>query len=156
MNKQIQLEDLVGRHILTGYGRDRAPADEDDYYNEDVNVFYFTLDSITYVAREDPEDGYRSCMRDLTITDNLPTSYIRIPPATVDCKMGIDDERELLFMRDIISDLTVCIVGTDEVDDYYPCFIDSVSPENLYYNRPEHEHMHERLEVAWDDIELFQ
>ena len=72
MNKQIQLEDLVGRHILTGYGRDIAPADEDDYYNEDVNVFYFTLDSITYVAREDPEDGYRSCMRDLTITDNLP------------------------------------------------------------------------------------
>ena len=49
----ITLESLCGIHTLSAveYGH------SDDGQSE---LFYFTLDGITYCAEEDPDDGYRS------------------------------------------------------------------------------------------------
>lgn len=155
MSQLPQLEDLAGRHILTGYGYDYGPGDEDSWIDDDVYLFYFTLDGATYVAREDPQDGYCSSM-DLMIADSLPAVYTNIPPVEVDCRMGTEGQEELLIMTDVISNLTVLMVGTDDYDDYYPCFTSYVAPDNFYYNRPGYTRRYEETEEFWNEIELFQ
>ena len=149
-----RLENLVGFHTLTGYAYGYGPPNDDAWTMEDVNMFYFTLDDVTYVAKEDPQDGYRSCMEYLEVVHTLPPGYISIPPVLVECKMGTGSQEELLIVTDILSQLTVCMVGTDDYDDYYPCFIGYINLENIWHNRPEN--TTNKLEVSWDDIELFQ
>lgn len=58
----ITLKSLCGIHTLSAveYGH------SDDGQSE---LFYFTLGGITYCAEEDPDDGYRSAMGSLTISN---------------------------------------------------------------------------------------
>ena len=65
----ITLESLCGIHTLSAveYGH------SDDGQSE---LFYFTLDGITYCAEEDPDDGYRSAMGSLTISNKQLSTNI--------------------------------------------------------------------------------
>jgi hypothetical protein len=57
-----ELKDFVGKHILSGI--EFSTMIRKDYWGEDESVNYikFTLDGITYLAVEDPDDGY-NCVR---------------------------------------------------------------------------------------------
>jgi len=55
----MELKDLAGEHILTGVDFENETIEK---YCEAVN---FILDNETYTAIQDPNDGYRSCMREI-------------------------------------------------------------------------------------------
>ena len=136
--KEIELKDLCGEHLLTGVDRSNEKIlDYGDVY-QDCEVLNFTLDGKTYTACENPDDGYRSNMRYLRVTDS-PTTNTFAPCKVIgrmkpDYKYG--DKNEVLELIDAATGQTVLEVGTANVDDYYPCWVGSFSPENMAINRP--------------------
>lgn len=129
--EKIALQSLCGMHKLSGVGRRGKKADRYSWCST-VNQFFFTLDDVTYVATEDENDGYRSCMAKLEILNAKPV--IMFDPIDVVCHMQKDDNSDILEMIDIRNGKTVLLVGTDYYDSYYPCFISEWIPENLAVN----------------------
>ena len=121
----ITLESLCGIHTLSAveYGH------SDDGQSE---LFYFTLDGITYCAEEDPDDGYRSAMGSLTISNKQLST--NVPPTKVLCKMSEEKYVDSLLMIDILTQKIVLEVGTDYTEDYYPVFVAAWKPKNLHCN----------------------
>ena len=60
----LNLSDLVGAHVLSGI-ETGVRAFDDSFWCETSNYIKFTLDGITYMAVEDPDDGYRSYMGEI-------------------------------------------------------------------------------------------
>ena len=109
-----ELEDLVGTHELSGVGRNIIECD--------ANSFSFILDGITFTAIEDPEDGYRSTMKELFIGGEIKNTF---KPVEVECIL----HDKTLRMN--YKDKLVLEVGTDNYDDYYPVFVNHWNPENI-------------------------
>ena len=132
----MELKDLVGMRMLdavdmrqaavTNWGGERAMA----------NAIAFRLDGIAYVAMEDDNDGYRSAMREITVTTE-PMKNVFAPLAVVGrhrtkgSYYGTDDVLELI---DAKTGQVVLEVGTENVDDYYPGFVYSFHPERMAHN----------------------
>jgi hypothetical protein len=107
---------LVGPGILTGV------QIEDKYETPDhYTVCRFTLNGVTYQIKEDPDDGYRSRIDTIEVTDDPPMDQYSIP---VECSMKPDDEYErhctLLIKH---GDKIILEIGEDDTDDYYPSFV---------------------------------
>lgn len=132
----MELKELVGEHIL----------DAVDFSNEQVKtwgdsfkacqVVRFRLDGKVYIATEDPDDGYRSSMEDLTVgdwqmTNIFPALRVIGRYRTKGSYSGTDDVLELV---DVGTGNTVLEVGTENVDDYYPGFVASFHPEAMTPN----------------------
>ncbi len=126
----MNLEHLVGEHILTGVTYGSVAREDWCGRQEDVTCVRFCLDGITYVAYEDPDDGYRSHCEELIVEDVVLNT---IPKTHVLCTMLTDDD-DVLVVTDIISGKTILEIGTLDYEDYYPCFHYEYNPENLHYN----------------------
>jgi hypothetical protein len=121
----MELKDLVGEHILTG-----VDMDSKDY--GDSQAIRFTLDGKTYVAVEDPEDGYRSCMGELIeINESLPNTF---KSQKVVGTMRDDTSDDVLDLIDVKTGKIVVSVGTSNTNDYYPWFTAEFNPENMAVN----------------------
>ena len=118
----LRLEDLQGEHILSAV---------DTGFDGDASMFLFELDGVTYCAKEDPKDGYRSCMEELYICDQEPKT--KIPPTKIVCIID-DGDSDILTGIDIKNGRRIFQVGTDYWDDYYPSFVARWMPENLSIN----------------------
>lgn len=133
----MELKDLVGVHQLRGVERGVINMNSDIWgRNELCNYISFCLDNTHYVCTEDPDDGYRSCMKNIEIT-NGPCK-IFIPDTKVLCRMSDDEDEDILEMLDISNGKLVLRVGTDHNDDYYPCYIAEWIPENLGCNQKDY------------------
>lgn len=129
----MELSDLVGEHYLSGLDTYIEPKEED--YQEDKEAFRFVLDGITYKAVEDPSDGWRSYLGELSVTDEK-VQY-NFPPQKVIGKMREDEEyskNDVIEFYDPITNKLVLAVGTDNHDDWYPCCVMVWNPENLAVN----------------------
>ena len=84
----MNLLDLVGIHIMTGIETGTVKIKGQWYSKDNCNYVKFKLDGITYMAVEDPDDGYRSCCRDLEIVNE--ECKISLPNILVECKMRDD------------------------------------------------------------------
>jgi len=115
LDKDITLEDLIGRHYLSGV----------DF---DGNNIIFVLNDIAFVAREDPQDGYRSSMDQLDIYTGIVKN--RFEAVEVIAELNGD----LLSLIDCDNEKEVLRVGTDDSDSYYPCFRNEWMPQNLSLN----------------------
>ena len=125
----MELKDLVGIHELSGL--DQATFDA-GYGYDDAVAFHLILDDITYKIMEDPCDGYRSYLGEITVcTDNVTNKF---PPQIVEGKMSTDAYRDVIIFTDIYTDKIVLEIGTDNCDDYYPCCVMNWQPENLAIN----------------------
>ena len=132
----MELKDLVGTHVLTAVDMniDSLPQDIRRDVYENANVINFELDGVTYAVVEDPEDSYRSSMREILVVQY--TIGNRFTPCKVKCKMrGGYSGEDILDMRDVITGEIVLSVGTERVGRYYPCFIAEFTPENMIINR---------------------
>jgi hypothetical protein len=145
-----KLESLVGKHLLTGVDQGQAPyTDEYGEKYEDAETISFTLDGVTYTAVEDPDDGYRSMMGDLIVSDRKLSNTF--PPVEVEgvivteadetyahgsagLYVDQDCEHEFIEFRDVKNGKIVLAVGTKDADDYYPIFLAYFSPENMSLN----------------------
>ncbi len=132
----MELTDLVGKHLMTGVNQGERPIKSDYAGYENCDTITFELDGVAYQATEDPQDGYRSCMRELDI---VPTSAItnRFSPAEVMCvmrKLPYRDEDDILDCYDTSTGKVVLSVGTDDSDNYYPVWVAEFTPENMAIN----------------------
>jgi hypothetical protein len=139
MSKNVNLNSLKGKHFLSGVDFDSHKWEDD--YNEDSNTMLFILDGITYEAIEDPDDGYRSSIGSLTITNKKVKNTF--PKHEVLCEMKNEeyvndvnyaDDDELIEMVDVITGKVVLEVGTDISEEYYPSCVMRWYPENLAIN----------------------
>lgn len=128
----MELKDLVGKHVLTGVDRETKPV-ECYGVRSDADVFTFTLDGVTYAAIEDPDDGYRSCMKEI-IPVAGPTKNV-FPGCEVMCSVQDPDaEHTILELTDTTTGKVVLAVGTDWGDQWYPYFVNEWNPENMAIN----------------------
>ncbi len=131
--KTIELNDLVGEHLFTGVDESKTQIAEYEGSRHllDSNIINFTLDGKTYSACEDPDDGYRSSMREIIETDT-PTKNT-FAPVKVLARMKIPgvDGSNILELVCLATSKVVLEVGTDNTDDYYPSFVASFTPENF-------------------------
>jgi len=80
MNEQtIELKSLLGAHELSGVDMINRQV---EYYGsmEDCNVINFVLDGKTYTAIEDYNDGYRSAMEKIYVSEErvINSLYLKL------------------------------------------------------------------------------
>lgn len=127
----MKLKDLAGAHTLSGV----------DYIFDDHfgNRVLFCLDGITYEAVENPDDGYRSYMEELVISDKECEN--KFPKQDVMCEWSCENDRffggddDILSINDMITKKLVLKIGTQDVTDYYPACVMEYHPENMACNR---------------------
>ena len=132
--EQMELSDLVGMHELSGVDTTTEEVVE-TYRTETVDVVRFVLDGKTYKATEDPDDGYRSYLKDITVCDEAVAN--NFPPQKVLGKMKDNSPHrscDVIQFVDVVTGKVVLEVGTDNSDDYYPWCVLSWQPENLACN----------------------
>jgi len=119
----MKLSDLVGMHELSGV---------DTTQEDDVDVVRFVLDGTTYKATEDPDDGYRSYLKEITVcAEDVSNNF---PPQKVVGKMKDGGSSDLIQFIDATTGKVALEVGTDNYNDYYPMCVLSWHPENLACN----------------------
>ena len=117
----MRLKDLEGIKILSGIERGYSP---------EIYVL-FRLDNITYLAEEDPDDGYRSCCKTIKVVSQLPkTTFKQIE---VLCKMRDSAEGTVLEILNKETGNMIMAIGTDREDYHYPYFVFEYQPENITY-----------------------
>ncbi len=124
----ISIEDLVGSHVLSGVERGYT-----EYDNENVEFLSFTLDGVNYMAVEDPEDGWRSSLREIIITEKTPK--IKLPNVKVVCFMEPGEHKNILCFQDSQNCEVFMSVGTNYYDEWYPVCVLEYDPRKLYVNQ---------------------
>lgn len=126
----VHLEDLVGTHTLTAVEHGTEEV-HDIGYGRDITTctLRFTLDKVTYVAAEDPEDGWRSTLAWLRLSE----TPCRVSFAPVRVKARMKDEPHCTTLQLVHAKTGAVIVeaGTDQVDDWYPSCVLIFKPESL-------------------------
>jgi len=131
----MELNDLIGEHLLSGVDSNTEAIKRYGYVYEDCEVIRFVLDEKTYKATENPDDGYRSYLNDIDVTDEKVTN--NFPPQKVFAKMkenGAYSVNNTIQFFDAITTLLVLEIGTDNTDDYYPYCVMRWLPENMAVN----------------------
>jgi len=132
--KEINLIDLVGEHILSGVDTSSERIRSYGGY-EDASCIKFVLDNITYKATEDPDDGYRSHLKQIFIcNESVSNTFV---PHKVIGKMKNSSRYgcDIIQFFDVSTKEVVLEIGTDNSDDYYPAFVMCWTPENLDFNQ---------------------
>jgi hypothetical protein len=135
-----QFSDLVGEHLFN-----IVPTKARHPFSNEADGVCFCLDDRTYLVFEDPDDGYRSTAGPILSWEggayalgydghSFP-DYIR---ETVICshrtKGSYGNEDNVLEVRSKTTGKLIFEVGTEDVDDYYPCFVNRWHPEGLKAN----------------------
>lgn len=116
----MELKDLVGLHALSGVDLLTGGTDTEQCS--------FVLDGVTYICRENPDDGYRSYMDDIECSaESVKNMFL---PQSVLCSVADD----ILEMRDAVTGKEVLRVGTDHSENYYPYCVLEFSPQNMACN----------------------
>lgn len=123
----MELENLVGLRKLTGLDKSYKTI-----YGGACNSYIFQLDGVNYEITENPDDGYRSYMEDIKITDKVIKNEFK--PCKVYCKMRTEFDSDVLDMIDLETNLIVLSIGTENTNDYYPCCIMQWNPQNMKSN----------------------
>lgn len=124
MLRDVELKELVGPHTLSGVEFESAQVTTFDV----GKVVRFVLDGRILVATEDPVDGYRSMLGNLQEVAGPPVANSFSPVAVVG---HMDPNHDVLVLRLVTTGEEVLCVGTEDFDDYYPCFVAWFDPTVL-------------------------
>lgn len=147
----MNFEDFVGKHILQGV--DLGIYAREDWFDRltNANGVQITLDGKTYRFIEDPEDGYRSyCDDPIEVAEPCRTV---LPDIEVICKYDQNYDgcaSEVLRFIDCANGKDILIIGTTNVDDWYPYCVFKYYPENMACN----ERVNEEEEEESKDTEF--
>ena len=132
----MELKDLVGEHMLDAvdFSNEQVKTWGDEF--EACQVMRFRIDGKVYTATEDPSDGYRSSMSEITVGDWQMTNVFQ--PVRVVGRHRTAYEyggsSDVLELIDAGTGKTVIEVGTDDDDDYYPSFVANFDPTAMTPN----------------------
>jgi hypothetical protein len=133
----MKLKDFIGKHSLTGCQNGSVPK-KDEWQDSDPNTLDFILDGRLFSVIEDPSDGFRSSMDE--IIENRPGLIVTniFEPCEVIGVFRPDgsyEKNDVIDFYDVVTGKVVMSIGTENTDDYYPCFVGSFSPENMAANK---------------------
>jgi len=130
----VTLEKLVGKHRLDAVDMSSEKVAEDGWPDslQDANVLRFRLDGRVYTAIEDPNDGYRSSMRNIFVSDATMSNSFE--PIEVLARMSETYGDNILELVDCLNGKVVLRVGTENSDDYYPSFVSDWRPKDMNLN----------------------
>jgi hypothetical protein len=132
----MELKELVGEHVLSGVDMDNSKVKMWGENFEDCEVIRFVLDGKTYTATEDPEDGYRSCMKDIVVSEEVVSnSFFGVDVVASMRENEPCEVNDVLVLTDTKTGKIVLEVGTENTDDYYPCWVANFVPENMAINQ---------------------
>jgi len=135
--EDILFDDLLGVHKFSGI-QFTSYRDEGCYCEgANINCCLFKLDGNVYVAAEDPEDGYRSCLNGVYRTRDMKLETEFEPINICGHIFGEQDGHkcDIMELIDIKTGKAVLEFGTDYTDDYYPCYVATFYPENMSLNK---------------------
>lgn len=138
--ESVDLKFFEGKAFyLTGVDTSTASHDRwgDGDRMEECQAISFTLDGVTYMAVEDPDDGYRSHLEAIRIVDGSKVVN-RFPPCHVIAFRQPDDDygkNDVIQFKDTTTGEVVLEIGTSNVDDYYPCYVGSFHPQAMAINQ---------------------
>ena len=91
----------------------------------DTATNMFKLGNLVLEAVENPDDGYRSSLRDVVVHPSK-TLKANIPPVEVFVRQssGLTDGHEIVSKDGYV----LLEIGTNHTDSYYPCFVFSYTP----------------------------
>jgi len=137
MASPVDLSWFIGRKFnLTGVDTTGAISMKtwgDDF--KSCQAVNFILDGITYSAIENPDDGYRSSMHEIRVTDAVVANTF--PSCAVFVEYMPDDDygtNDVALFKDKITGKTVLEIGTHSSDDYCPSFVGAFHPEAMAVN----------------------
>lgn len=136
--KTVELSSLIGKHKLSGVDFTTEEQKTHEWSSlENCEVVRFTLDGTTYLAVQDPSDGYRSCMRDCIITKEKPKNKFKAVEVFGIMKPTgyMYNKSNVIQFYDTETAKVVLEIGTDNLDDYYPSWVGNWHPENLSLNK---------------------
>ncbi len=113
---------LIGKNILLSGvdfipGSDDAPAE-----------LRFILDGVSFAAIEDPSDGYRSMLEGVFVCkEPIKNTF---PAVNVNISKVESETDDLYRMTTALGDVVVEF-GTENTEDYYPCFVSHFNPHML-------------------------
>jgi hypothetical protein len=113
MSTEIDFDDLVGA--------------EADFYGVDNNCF--KLNDVVYEAVEDEEDGYRSSLGCVETRDIESKIFFGMPIARVVIESADEGSFDGYKLTDLHDGHEWLRFGTDDYDDWYPCFRFEYSPK---------------------------
>ena len=128
----VELNELCGMHKLSGVDLGTTEYTNTWGQTETTDAIRFILDGVTYEAIEDPDDGYRSYMRELRTTDEK-VRYT-FPSVDVLCSLSEECFVDILCFRDVKNGKTILEIGTDCTDCYYPYCVFNWMPEKMACN----------------------
>lgn len=129
MKITVPLEKFIGQHTLTGMSNDSIPEAGEYGQVEECQVVRFTIDGVHFEAVQDPNDGYRSSLREVRISKNPPA--VSIDPVRVEAVMRNAPNDEVLQFVNVKTRKPIIEIGTSEANDYYPGFVGEIHPENV-------------------------
>ncbi|MFT4064348.1 hypothetical protein [Paraburkholderia sp.] len=133
----VELDWFVGKTFkLTGVGSEQVANTESCRDDDVATCFSFILDGKCYTAMENPEDGYRSSMRELVVTKGASISN-RFKGVKVVGQRRSEDQYQkhsVIELVDAVTDKVVIEFGTANTDEYYPYFVSGFHPENMVLN----------------------
>jgi hypothetical protein len=132
IKRNVEFEELVGEHWLSGVAR-YVDADY-GYDGDDADVLLFVLDGKTYLAHENPEDGYRSDVGYFVELSGKAKKTMVPIKVRAEVYEG-DDEGRFLNLIDVANNEIILSVGTETYDSYYPQFVAQFMPEKMAINQ---------------------
>lgn len=135
MSKDWPMGALLGYHVLTGcdYLANIGPRGYDEQIASGIA---FVLDGVTLMVSEDPQDGYRSSMDALEVSDYVVANTF--PACHVTGRWRKEEygrKSESIEFVDVYTKQVVLAVGTENSDDWYPSFVACFTPEAMFYNQ---------------------
>ena len=130
----VELESLVGMHTLSGVDRVTITTGMSEYKYESADVLNFILDGKVYSAMEDHNDGYRSALGTILVSEGTLKNMFEPIGVLGIMRDGANYSCEILDLYDVANGKVVLSVGTDNVDDWYPWFVAEFEPRNLHVN----------------------
>jgi len=102
----------------------------DTDYEDDAQVSYFRLNGSTFKVSEDPNDGYRSSIDSIIYIPRNQHKFNNVfqPPYIVRPEIDGTETHYFIKLVDQNED-DILVMGTDNTDDYYPCYVCSFSPK---------------------------
>lgn len=125
----MKLKDFTGVGYLSGIDSLTVGLERDENTNRSANAYVFIWNGKSYTVYEDPDDGWRSYLGEITQTKIKVRNTF--PPQKV---FGVA-VKEMLYLVNYDTQELLLELGTDHSDDWYPHVVMRWYPQNLTVNQ---------------------
>lgn len=127
-------------YLLTGVDQGMRDTEPSYGYSKNVSYMRLILDGVVYEAVEDPGDDYRSSLDSFSRVEAEVKNVFPAQEVVATLDTG-ENNRYSYYQKDYILELRnprtnriILLVGTSNIDDYYPSYVQAFYPQELDAN----------------------